>query len=120
MAHELNTIKLTDDGDLDLTGGQINFLTNVDATLQNIKALLSIRKGEWFLNTQLGLEHDNLFVKAPDLEIIDLDVREAISQEAQVLTIENLNITVEQNRNVNIEFESRLRDDTEVVGEVSI
>ena len=120
MSHDLNTIKLTDDGDVDLTGGQINFLTNEDAIVQNIKSLLSIRRGEWFLNTDLGLSHDNLLVKAPDLTILDLDIREAISQESEILTVENVDIEIGEDRRVNISFQARLREDQTITGEVTV
>ena len=121
MSFDITTIKLDNDGSIDLTGNQINIISGVDAILQNIKFILKTRKGEIFINTNIGLEHSNLFVKSPDLELLRLDVIEAISQEVNVDTVDTVDITFNrQTRQVEINFQATLVDSEVIESEVII
>ena len=88
----MKTLKLTELGDIDLTGNTLNIIENTDEIDQYIRTLLNIRKGEWFLDTNLGLNHENLFAKIPNEELTRLDVIEALRQELRVDEIGDISI----------------------------
>ena len=117
----MRTLKLTDSGDIDLTGNTLNVLEGTDELDQYIRTLLNIRKGEWFLDTDLGLSHENLFSKNPDLEFVRLDIIEVLGQEPRITEIVELDISFNnQTRNATIEFTVRTVNGDIVNGEVVV
>jgi hypothetical protein len=46
------TLRIGDDGDLDLTGGRAHWVTGPSAVAQNIRTRLRAFVGEWFLGLQ--------------------------------------------------------------------
>lgn len=121
MPHVISSLKLDSNGDLDITNNTFNFITNESAVIQNIKSLLSIRKGEWFRNTQTGLSHENLFGKNINEELLRLDIVESISQESFVQSVDEVGISFNnKERKITITFVCTLNDLTNIEGEVIV
>ena len=121
MSFNIRTLKLDDNGNIDLTGNTLNTISGVDAIVQNIKFTLKTRRGEIFINTNVGLSHDNLFVKSPDLDLLRFDIIDAISQDRYVETVDFVEIDYNrQERTASISFEATLVDSEVINGEVTI
>lgn len=55
------TLKLTADGDLDLTGGHSTLIAGPEAFVQGVKSRIELVQGQWYLNRKAGtpwLEND--------------------------------------------------------------
>ena len=93
------------DGDIQLINGNIVLITNEDRVRQLIENALSIRKGEWFYNTETGLSHDELFKKRPDLETLEFDIIQTITSLQEVEEVTDLTINYDsQDRAAIINF----------------
>lgn len=51
------------DGDLSLTGGEIDMVEGTELTAQTIKHVLSTNKGEWLFDEEEGIDFDVIFGK---------------------------------------------------------
>jgi len=108
------TLKVTETGDMDFTGNSFSIITDSEELNQSIKSILSIRKGEWFLDTEFGLSHENLIGAEFDEDKIELDVREALSNEERIETIESISASFDtETRKVTISF--RVTAGTELI-----
>lgn len=98
----------------------LEIVEELEEIRQSVERILSTRKGEWFLNTEFGLNYDNLLTKQFDRELIELDVREAILQEERIDEVINIDIEHDrQDRKVKIKFVARVQSDI-LEGEVDI
>lgn len=114
------TLKVTDTGDMDFTGNSFSIITDSEEVQQSIKSILSIRKGEWFLDTEFALSHENLIGAKFDEDKIILDVRDALADEERIETVESIEVSFDATtRQVTINF--RVTAGTELIeGEVVI
>lgn len=71
---------LIEENDLKIENGDLVIIQDEDVILQEINRVLSTRKGEWFLNSKLGMDYSELEKKQPDEELIKLYILEAIWQ----------------------------------------
>lgn len=55
--------KLDDKGDVVIQNGEIDMVHGAELTMQTIKTVLGTQKGEWFLNWNEGINHDNILGK---------------------------------------------------------
>ncbi len=54
---------LDEKGDIVIQGGVIQMVHGAELTMQKIKNVLGTQKGEWFLNWEEGINHDNILGK---------------------------------------------------------
>lgn len=79
------------DGDLYLSNGRLLLITGVSEHAQKIQNKLRLFKGEWFLDTRLGVPYyDVVLIKNPDLEVIKRLFREVILSVEGVVEITSL------------------------------
>lgn len=71
---------LVQENDLKIKNGDLAIINGDDVILQEIDRVLSTRKGEWFLNRQLGMDYSELEKKHSDEELIKIYILEAIWQ----------------------------------------
>lgn len=55
--------KLDESGDVSIRSGEIEMTHGAELTMQTIKSVLGTQKGEWFLNHNEGINHDNILGK---------------------------------------------------------
>lgn len=53
----MKTIKLTEEGDLDLSNFRSSFVTKIDFVAQKIRCKLNMMKGEWYLDRDAGIPY---------------------------------------------------------------
>lgn len=54
---------LDEQGDVVIENGVIQMVHGTDLTMQTTKCVLGTQKGEWFLNWEEGINHDNILGK---------------------------------------------------------
>ena len=80
------------DGDIDFVNGNIILTSRDDRVRQLIENALSIRKGEWFYNTNTGLDHTELFKKSPDLDALEIAIIDTLNGLEEVEKVTEINI----------------------------
>lgn len=108
MAQYYKTLKLTDDGDIDIASNTFSVIKNTDEELlQYIRTILNTRKGEYFLNTEIGLSHDNLIGANFNPDKLKVDLLEAIFQEERIASVDRLDISFDDTeRRVYADFQA--------------
>ncbi|AVM69059.1 hypothetical protein C3V36_07285 [Lachnospiraceae bacterium oral taxon 500] len=82
--------------DLVLENGDFKIISGEDEILQSLERILTTRKGEWFLNEEIGLDYSELEKKEVDQELLRLSVIEAVLQEERVQEV--LDLIIEWDR----------------------
>jgi len=81
--------------ELDLTGGQLNFVGGAAWVAQNVQCHLSLVLGEWFLDPTQGVPYfDSILVKNPNMPLVRSILMKAILAVPHVTGIASLNITL--------------------------
>ena len=97
---------LLQDGDIQLVNGNIVLISGEDRVRQLIENALSIRKGEWFYNTETGLSHEQLFKKNPDIDKLKTDIIQTVTGLEEVEEVLDLNIDYDrQERQATVTFD---------------
>jgi len=101
-------IKLDDSGDIEIgTDGDLILVTGLDAIRQDLETRLKFFRGEWDLDTRLGIPYfDEILIKAPDLNVVRSLFRDAILSTAGVLRLTRLDLDYEgTTRTLSIRFD---------------
>lgn len=83
---------LLDNGDIRLIDGNIVLTDGEEKVRQLIQNTLSIRKGEWFYNTNTGLDHGEIFKKRPDIDTFRGDIIESLNNLKEVEKVNKVDI----------------------------
>ena len=58
--------------DVDISAGDLQLVQNADEVGQNVKIRLLFFRGEWYLDTSIGvLNFEDMYTKNPDLDRVD-------------------------------------------------
>jgi len=96
---------LLNDGDVQLVNGNIVLISEDERVRQLIENALSIRKGEWFYNTETGLDHRELDKKNPNIDNLKSDIIDCVTGLEEVNEVTNLEIDYNrQERKADIKF----------------
>jgi hypothetical protein len=80
--------KLTDNGDLDMSGTDLLFVTDINQLAQNLKIRLQTFLEEWFLDQTIGLPYfQEIFVKNPNETFITNYIKKVIKETQGVIKI---------------------------------
>ncbi|MBF4022229.1 DUF2634 domain-containing protein [Burkholderia pseudomallei] len=90
--------KIDENGDLVFLNGDVVWVDGAEEIVQSVTSIIQTRKGEWFLNDGFGLSHEHIFVKSPDLNMIEDDLREAIGQEERITEITDIELVIQPKR----------------------
>lgn len=78
------------DGDLVFENGDVVMVDGDEEIIQSVQTTFQTNKGEWFLNTDFGLDRSPLLTKRFD-EALAIDaIAEATAQEERIQRIENI------------------------------
>jgi len=94
------------DDDLDLTGEQLSIVDGDDAIVQHLLIRLRMFKGEWFLDTRVGVPYyDSILIKNPDLVVIRSIFRNAILSTPGIANLDALTTAFDAaSRKLTVEF----------------
>lgn len=135
-----STIKLGDDGDLDISGGGLKRITGIDAAIQSIATSAGTLYGEWFADRTVGSFITDLFHEYKDnipllemvikLELIRLSLVPRVSSDKkmidpplnfikEIVSIRIPSVVLDQSR-LSMELKLILGDETEWKGNVKV
>ncbi len=96
-------------GDLEIgPDGDLIIVTGLDAIAQHLRIRLQFFRGEWFLDTRLGIPYyEEVLIKAPDLNVVQSLLREAIRETPGVIAINSFELDFEGvTRRLSLDFEA--------------
>lgn len=77
-------------GDLVMKNGEIQMVEGDKELAQSVESILKTRQGEFFMDTEFGLNRDNLLGKQADQDAAHDDIVEAVAQESRIATVEEI------------------------------
>ncbi len=81
-------LALDNDGDLDISGAELSIVRDDDALVQHCQIRFRLVKGEWFLDTRVGMPYfEKILVKNPDTVVIGALFRKAILEQPGIVEI---------------------------------
>lgn len=99
-------LKLTDNGDISLSGGQIELVSDLKLEEQTIRTVLGTNKGEWSLNPSEGIDFRQILGKGVTEDMARSQITSGIHQVNPNRNIENFNYAAEK-RHAVIDFTAR-------------
>jgi len=101
-------------GELDLSRDDLYFVTGADAVAQHLKIRLRLIRGEWFLDTRVGIPYPSqVWVKNPNIGNIRGIYRSAIASTPGVEEIQRIDLTFDAStRELNLTFSAKLEGET--------
>ncbi|MCF8012239.1 MAG: hypothetical protein K9L56_13265 [Clostridiales bacterium] len=78
---------LLKNGDVELVNGRMVLISKENRIRQLVENTLSIKKGEWFLNKNTGLSHDEIHKKSPNIENLKTDIISCLSELEEVVNV---------------------------------
>ena len=107
----MNSFQLDKDGDLKKVNGDFQFVSGKEEVIQQIKQILKSNKGEWFSNSEYGIDYENLQQKKINEDLIKDTIRDGISQCSEDITIESIEIGYKKElRLLYVEFKAYFSD----------
>lgn len=80
----MKTFKVDDKGDLIIQDGDLVMIEGDDEIVQSIERRLSTNQGEWFLDTEFGLDYESIRGKDVTKEKAELVITEAVYQDERI------------------------------------
>jgi hypothetical protein len=101
-------------GDIDLSAGDLVFVTGADAVAQHLKIRLRFVRGEWFLDQRVGIPYrSQIWVKNPNLAAIRTTYRRSILSTPGVDKLERIDLSFDApTREMRLEFSAKLAGET--------
>lgn len=107
--------------DLVIQDGEMQMVGGTEETCQCVERSLTTRQGEFFLDTEHGLNHEEFKKKNFSDEIIKMEVVETAMQEEMVEKVSGIEIDYESiNRSAKIKFTGVLKNGEVIETEVNI
>ncbi|EST12039.1 DUF2634 domain-containing protein [Sporolactobacillus laevolacticus] len=104
------------DGDLVMKNGEIQMVEGDEELAQSVESILKTRQGEFFMDTEFGLNRDNLLGKQADQDGAHDDIVEAIAQEERIATMDNISFADDRStRSRSISLSMTKADDGETI-----
>ena len=115
----MSDINITQDGDLELIGHQINLATGDEAIAQQIQIRCQFFLAEWFLDQQIGIPYlREILIKNPNLDVVRDIYRQAIEGCPGVDRLTSLDVAIDApTRTLNVSFVALLDTGEELVFE---
>jgi hypothetical protein len=100
-------------GELDLSYDSLTFFTGADAVAQHLKIRLRLIRGEWFLDTRVGIPYySQIWVKNPNLGAVHTTFRRAIITTPGVERLERIDSSFDAStREYRLDFTAKLEGD---------
>lgn len=108
-------LKLTTDGDLDISGLKLSWIDGIDAIAQHIMIRLKFFFAEWFLDTTMGMPYkDYILIKGADMDIVSSLFKNCILGTPGVITpLKDFNLTLDDTtRSLKVTFTAETEQGT--------
>lgn len=97
---------LDQNGDVVIQNNKIVMVSDNELTRQTMRTVVGTNNGEWFLNTDEGINFKNILVKNPDYDVIKGEVTDGIKQVDKDFVLNSFDYSLDKNRNLKIDFEA--------------
>ena len=88
----MKTLKFGSTG-LEFVNGELQLVADQEEISQSARIVLSINKGEWFLNPELGIDQSVFLGKDPSEGMMEDEIREALLEYVEDITsVDEVNI----------------------------
>jgi phage baseplate assembly protein W len=106
--------RLTDDGDIDLSGGRLWLVDGVDEIRQAIRVALRLHRGEWLFDQSLGVDYQRIATTRVDpAGVAREELRRAILAVDGVIAVNRLDVEIDaETRTATVDFEARVENRT--------
>jgi hypothetical protein len=109
------------DDDLVIRDGEMQMVDGTEETCQCVERALTTRQGEFFLDTEHGLNHEEFKKKNFSESTIKMEVIETVLQEETVEKVSGIEMNYDRiNRSARIKLAGVLKTGTEIETEVNI
>ncbi len=117
----MSSLKLDEFGNLDFSSGGLELIEGVDETIQRLKSKLRFFKGEWFLDTRIGIPfYQSVFVKAPNPIALQAIFRRVVRDDPAVVTLDSLGLELDPERKLEVRFSAVILDEDTTTRTVTI
>ena len=90
-------LKIDAAGDLVLDGDDLALVTGLDAIAQHLRIRFQFFRGEWFLDTRVGVPwFEDILKKSPDLDVVNGLLREVITSTPGVTAITAFSLEIDR------------------------
>ena len=106
---------LNERGDVLIENGVVQMVHGDDLTKQTIKTVLDTQKGEWFLNWDEGINHNEILGKrSVEDDVIKAEMQDGVSQVDENLVVSDLETDFDsRTRKLQIHFTAANRETAE-------
>lgn len=111
--------KLTENGDISITDGQIDMISGAELETQTIKTILSTNKGESPFNAGEGIDHKQILSKGVTEDMIKTQIQSGIFQVNPERVIDEFEYAV-KDRHAVIDFTARKPNGSAISASVDI
>lgn len=111
----LKNFSLNSKHDVDITNGVVQLADGAELKRQTVECTLNTKKGEWFLNDDLGIDFDVIFVRQQDIneDLIRDTIMDGLSQVDNTFAINNFKTNFNKStRKLKVDFDA-INDDGE-------
>ncbi len=91
-------------GDIVISGNEIQMIDGNELLRQTVQTVEGTNKGEWFLNTEEGINFGTIFVKNPDFNAIRDEILSGLQQVDETFLLNSFEHTLDSNRKLKITF----------------
>ena len=99
-------LALDEQGDVVIQKQKIVMIEDKALKLQTIRTTLNTNKGEWFMNTDEGINFQNIFVKNPDYDVIKSEIADGLVQVDENLMLKSFKYELDKERRLKLDFEA--------------
>lgn len=105
-------------GDVLLVNNKIPMVSGPSLLQQKVQNVLSTNKGEWFLNTDEGIDFDNLLGKGVTEDLVRYEIEQGLLQVDSTFTITEFSCEIDgRNRKCRTQFKAQTSSGEEVEGD---
>lgn len=114
----MRTLAMNDD-DIYFSKGELAMVEGIDEVDQTVKVLMKINKGEWFINTEEGLDYELLYDKMVSDDRKRAEIYNRLMSEGRISSVESIEFTRNRRtRTLQIDFRAVTTEGETVEGEV--
>lgn len=93
-------------GDVVIQKHKIVMIEDKALKLQTIRTVLNTNKKEWFMNSDEGINFQNIFVKNPDYDVIKSEIAGGLVQVDENLMLKSFKYELDKERRLKLDFEA--------------
>lgn len=119
MTGDMKGFKLTENGDISITDGQIDMVSGIDLERQTIKTVLGTNKNESPFNADEGIDFRQILGKGVTQDMVKTQIQSGIHQVNSNRNIDDFDYIVDGRKSITTFTARSVSDDSVISDEVS-